>query len=249
MGERRRRDRAGYSWKPARRNREPISRCAVWPREQRRRRCGDRPFAGARGRNVTAILFGSIADTKGDARTNFEALARLAQNSSAAKGMVRLIECANDDDCGSSVNDKLSESPDVIVDALFGTGLTRPLQGVHAETVRRVNALRDLANTNPLVVSIDVPSGLNSDSPEPIGEAVQADITVTMTAPKIANVLPPASNYNGRLIVADIGSPAEVHLESTDRFVSHRRGRRANVGSSKRATRRTLTRTLTGTPS
>ncbi|MGZ5483885.1 MAG: NAD(P)H-hydrate epimerase, partial [Pyrinomonadaceae bacterium] len=105
------------------------------------------------GANVTAILFGNIADTKGDARTNFEALTSLAQDSSAAKGVVRLIECASDDDCQSSVNERLSESPDVIVDALFGTGLTRPLQGVHAETVRRVNALRDLANTDPLVVS------------------------------------------------------------------------------------------------
>lgn len=173
------------------------------------------------GANVTAILFGNIADTKGDARTNFEALASLAQDSSAAKGLVRLIECANDDDCQNSVNERLSESPDAIVDALFGTGLTRPLQGVHAETVRRVNALRDLANTNPLVVSIDVPSGLNSDSPEPSGEAVQADITVTMTAPKIANVLPPASNYSGRLIVADIGSPADfISKAPTDLFLT-----------------------------
>jgi NAD(P)H-hydrate epimerase len=172
------------------------------------------------GANVTAILFGNIADTKGDARTNFDALASLAQDSSA-KGVVRLIECASDDDCQSSVNERLSESPDVIVDALFGTGLTRPLQGVHAETVPRVNALRDLANTNPLVVSIDVPSGLNSDSPEPIGEAVQADITVTMTAPKIANVLPPASNYNGRLIVADIGSPADfISKAPTDLYLT-----------------------------
>ena len=173
------------------------------------------------GANVTAILFGHIADTKEDARTNFEALASLAQDSSAAKGVVRLIECASDDDCQTSVNERLSESPDVIVDALFGTGLTRPLQGVHAETVRRINASRGLATTNPLVISIDVPSGLNSDSPEPIGEAVKADITVTMTAPKIANVLPPASHYNGRLIVADIGSPADfISKAPTDLFLT-----------------------------
>jgi ADP-dependent NAD(P)H-hydrate dehydratase / NAD(P)H-hydrate epimerase len=173
------------------------------------------------GANVTAILFGNVANTKDDARTNFEALASLAQDSSAAKGLARLIECPSDDDCRSLINEKLSESPDVIVDALFGTGVTRPLQGVHAEAVRRLNALRDLANSNTLVVSIDVPSGFNSDSPEPIGEAVHADITVTMTAPKIANVLPPASNYNGRLIVADIGSPAELISETqTDLFLT-----------------------------
>lgn len=173
------------------------------------------------GANVTTILFGNIANTKDDARTNFEALASLAQDSSVAKGIARLIECASDDECRSSVNEKLSESPDVIVDALFGTGLTRPLEGVHAETVRRINGLRDLANSNTLVVSIDVPSGFNSDSPEPIGEAIHADITVTMTAPKIANVLPPASNYNGRVIVADIGSPAElISKTQTDLFLT-----------------------------
>jgi ADP-dependent NAD(P)H-hydrate dehydratase / NAD(P)H-hydrate epimerase len=173
------------------------------------------------GANVTAILFGKIADTKDDARTNFEALASLAQDSSAAKGMVRLIECASDDDCQRSIIEKLNESPDVIVDALFGTGLTRPLQGVHAEAVRRVNAFRDLSNSDTLVVSIDVPSGCNADSPEPIGDAIHADITVTMTAPKIANVLPPTSNYNGRLIVADIGSPAELIAEArTDLFLT-----------------------------
>ena len=173
------------------------------------------------GANVTAIMFGATGDTKGDARTNFEALTSLATDTSAAKGMVRLIECASDEDYRNSINEKLNESPDVIVDALFGTGLTRPLQGVHAEAVRGVNALRDLPNTNILVVSIDVPSGLNSDTSERFGEAIQADITVTMTAPKIANVLSPASNYNGRLIVADIGSPAELVSEAqTDLFLT-----------------------------
>lgn len=166
------------------------------------------------GANSTAILFGSITDTKDDARTNFEALASLAHDSASAKGTVRLIECKTDENCQQRLDVSLSESPDVIVDALFGTGLTRPLQGIHAAIARRINALRDLPNANTLVVSIDVPSGLNSDSPEPIGEAIQADITVTMTAPKLANVLPPASNYNSRLVVADIGSPAELVSEA-----------------------------------
>lgn len=186
------------------------------------------------GANVTAILFGTVADTKGDARTNFEALASLATDTAAAKGMVRLIECATDDDCQSSVNEKLNESPDVIVDALFGTGLTRPLQGVHAEAVRKVNALRDLPNTNTLVVSIDVPSGLNSDTSERFGEAMQADITVTMTAPKVANVLSPASSYNGRLIVADIGSPAELVSEAqTDLFLTEEADTRRWLGETR----------------
>ena len=60
-----------------------------------------------------------------------------------------------------------------------------------------------------LFVSIDIPSGLNADLPQPIGENIQADLTVTFTAPKPANILAPASNFNGELVVANIGSPQE----------------------------------------
>jgi NAD(P)H-hydrate epimerase len=166
------------------------------------------------GASVSVVLFGNIDDTKGDARTNFEELRRIATDAGMVKGAVQLIECASDDDCRTFVNEKLGEQPEVIVDALFGTGLTRPLAGSHAEVVKSVNALRKSAGDHPQIVSIDVPSGLNSDSAEPIGVAIRADFTVTMTAPKVANVLPPASDYNGRLMVAAIGSPAELIAEA-----------------------------------
>jgi ADP-dependent NAD(P)H-hydrate dehydratase / NAD(P)H-hydrate epimerase len=163
------------------------------------------------GANVSAILFGKIQEARGDARTNFEALASLAADaSSSATGTVRFVECDTVEGSRKVIQENLAVFPDVIVDGLFGTGLTRPLAGIHEELVRQVNQLRKPPNASTLVVSIDIPSGLNSDSAEPIGEAIQADVTVTMTAPKIANVLPPASNYNGRLVVADIGSPAEL---------------------------------------
>ena len=55
-----------------------------------------------------------------------------------------------------------------------------------------------------------MPSGLNADLSEPIGKNIQADLTVTFTAPKPANVLPPASNYNGEIVIANIGSPPEL---------------------------------------
>jgi len=102
----------------------------------------------------------------------------------------------------------------VIVDALFGTGLKRPLEGVYLKVIEHLSLLRqarDLAGgLRPLVLSIDIPSGLNADQSDPIGPAVRADVTVTFTAAKPANVLPPASNYGGELIVADIGSPASL---------------------------------------
>ena len=167
------------------------------------------------GANVRAILFGKVSDTNGDARTNFDALMALGEGGSeSVKGTARLIQCQSDDDCGKAFEDGLSDSPEVIIDALFGTGLTRALQGIHEQVTKKVNALRHSPADSPLIVSIDIPSGLNSDSANLIGAAIQADITVTMTAPKMANVLPPASHYNGRLIVADIGSPADLIAEA-----------------------------------
>ncbi|HSD47557.1 MAG TPA: NAD(P)H-hydrate dehydratase, partial [Pyrinomonadaceae bacterium] len=99
-------------------------------------------------------------------------------------------------------------------DALFGTGLTRPLEGVFLKVVEHLSLLKQAreraAGAKPLILSIDIPSGLNADKSEPIGPAVGADVTVTFTTAKPANVLPPACEFNGELIVADIGSPASL---------------------------------------
>jgi len=64
------------------------------------------------------------------------------------------------------------------------------------------------------MLSIDIPSGLNADQSKPIGPCVEADLTVTFTAAKRANVLPPACNFAGELVVADIGSPSSL-IEAT----------------------------------
>src|SRR6185295_3144109 len=60
------------------------------------------------------------------------------------------------------------------------------------------------------VIAVDVPSGVDSDSQELIGPAVRAHLTVTFTAPKAANVLPPACDSSGDMVVARIGSPCEL---------------------------------------
>lgn len=199
---------------------------------------GDGASAGRelamQGAHVEIVLLGRVEDTRGDARTNFEIVQHLASDGgrftesdmsdvaaftlfSGSGGSVLFHECASDEDWDKLLYNEPSQPHDAFVDAVFGTGLNRPVAGVRQTVIRflnRVRALRDVhGGLNP-IISIDVPSGLNSDSAEPIGDAVHADVTVTMTAPKIANVLPPASNYNGRLIVADIGSPAELISES-----------------------------------
>ncbi len=99
--------------------------------------------------------------------------------------------------------------PDIIIDAVFGTGLVRPLGEELSILARQYNS--NLASEKrPIFLSIDIPSGLSSDNPEPIGEHLRADVTVGFTAAKPANILPPASRSNGELIIERIGSPQEL---------------------------------------
>jgi hydroxyethylthiazole kinase-like uncharacterized protein yjeF len=160
----------------------------------------------AQGVQVEVIFFGSLSDTTGDARHNFEALSDLTTSAQVAH--LNFVECRDLARWHELAAGK--SSYDVIVDALFGTGLKRPLTGVFAEVVKYLKAARANDVYGPLIVSVDMPSGLNADESQPIGPAVAADITVTFTAPKITNVLPPASHLNGKLVVADIGSPASL---------------------------------------
>jgi NAD(P)H-hydrate epimerase len=93
---------------------------------------------------------------------------------------------------------------DLIVDALFGTGLSAPLTGLAETIVADVNA------TARPVVSIDLPSGLSADTAELAGPAMDATMTVTIAAPKLPLVCPPAERLAGTLVIADIGIPNEV---------------------------------------
>lgn len=167
------------------------------------------------GMHASVILFGKLANTSGDARTNFESVSRLASfeaGSADAPPPVTFIECESVSSWEQIA--KPRRAYDVIVDALFGTGLTRPLEGVYLKVIEHLSMLKEARDRaggiKPLVLSIDIPSGLNADKATPIGPAVQADLTVTFTAAKVANVLPPASHSGGELIVADIGSPASL---------------------------------------
>ncbi len=167
------------------------------------------------GVQCNVVLFGKLAEAKGEALTNFAAIHQLAgfqAGSAASPSPLAFLECD-----GVAAWEQIARPRrtfDVIVDALFGTGLTRPLEGVYPKVINHLSMLkraRDRASgSRPLVLSIDLPSGLDADRSDPIGETVHADLTVTFTAPKPANVLPPASQFCGQLIVANIGSPTSL---------------------------------------
>lgn len=167
------------------------------------------------GAKADVVLFARVEDSRGDARTNFEIVRHLASfeaGSGERPSGISFVECGTvaewEDIAGAR------RGYDIIVDALFGTGLARPLEGIFREVVEHLALLRGArAHARaalPLFVSLDLPSGLDADSAHPLGEVVRADLTVTFTAPKPANVLPPAAHFNGRLVVADIGSPCSL---------------------------------------
>ncbi|HXW69313.1 MAG TPA: NAD(P)H-hydrate dehydratase [Dissulfurispiraceae bacterium] len=89
----------------------------------------------------------------------------------------------------------------VVIDAVFGTGLGRPVKG----DIARLFALLNSADAP--VVAVDLPSGISSDTGEILGEAVMADCTVTFGLPKRAHFLYPGAGHTGKLFIEDIGFP------------------------------------------
>lgn len=98
---------------------------------------------------------------------------------------------------------RLLESADIVVDALLGTGLSGPAEGLFCTIIEDVNRLCRPAD----VVAVDIPSGLPSDRADSTGPAIRARFTVALAAPKIGEVLPPNCDLAGELAVADIGIP------------------------------------------
>ena len=138
-----------------------------------------------RGWNVRLMLTGKRNDLKGDARIMAD----------------RWGICEQFDP------DALPGS-EFVVDALFGAGLSRPLDGAMAKLVRELNA------SNLPVVSVDVPSGIAGDSGKAMGDiAIDADLTVTFFRKKPGHVLMPGRKSCGEIIVADIGIPEETITE------------------------------------
>jgi len=90
----------------------------------------------------------------------------------------------------------------VIVDALFGIGLTRELSSIYLDTVQAINKAR---KAGAYILSVDVPSGISADTGEALGGAVTADETVTFAFSKIGLTIGEGLKHSGEVSVADIG--------------------------------------------
>lgn len=141
------------------------------------------------GADVTVYLV-SGAEFKGDALVNYEILSKT--NTS--------IEHIID-------TEKLSyiiRSYDIVVDAILGTGISGMVRGAAYDVIKKIN------ENAKYILSVDVPSGINSDTGEICGVAVKADKTVTFAGYKIGMFLYPAAEYTGKIIVDKISVPEHV---------------------------------------
>jgi NAD(P)H-hydrate epimerase len=97
------------------------------------------------------------------------------------------------------------DTVDLVVDALFGTGLDRPIEGAAAALIRTINA------RHVPVLAADIPSGLDCDTGRPLGDAViRASRTVTFVGMKAGFLAAGAKEYTGEVVVADVGAPIEL---------------------------------------
>ncbi len=92
----------------------------------------------------------------------------------------------------------------LIVDAIFGTGLSRAVSGRFALAIEAAN------NSSPPIVSIDIPSGISGQTGHVLGCAIRAAATCTMALPKVGLVTSPGFEFTGRLHIVEIGIPGQA---------------------------------------
>jgi hydroxyethylthiazole kinase-like uncharacterized protein yjeF len=147
------------------------------------------------GAEVSVFLAGLPGKVAGDARANLEAFAGIG-------GTIHPASEVTSRRLKSSL-----EKADVVVDALFGTGLSAPLRAPARDWVKAAN------RANRPIVAVDIPSGIDGDTGQVMGDAVRADLTVTFACPKRGHFLVPGMDHRGDLVVADIGIPPAVRRQ------------------------------------
>jgi NAD(P)H-hydrate epimerase len=181
-------------------------------------------YLALRGAAPSILLFSDPGKLKGDALANWE----------IAKAMGLQIHILSKPlEIRSYL--KKAVAPDIVVDALFGTGLSKPIGPEFRPIIEWIN------QSKAFVAAVDIPSGLMADSHEIPGPAVKAHLTVTFSALKLAHVVPPASDFSGKVVLAPIGSPPalfenpEYRLNLVDpaqvRKTLPRRARESHKGS------------------
>ncbi|HOP46496.1 MAG TPA: NAD(P)H-hydrate dehydratase [Desulfobacteraceae bacterium] len=143
------------------------------------------------GGHVTVFILGDRTKYKGSAKMNLDIVCNLP------------IEIVDIDSIEEILLDVLN--CDGIVDAMFGTGLVRDVEGIYRDAIELIN------QSGKPVFSVDIPSGVNGDTGKVMGCAVNADYTVTFGLPKIGNMLFPGYELCGNLYVTHISFPPSMY--------------------------------------
>jgi hydroxyethylthiazole kinase-like uncharacterized protein yjeF len=143
------------------------------------------------GGEVKVFLLDDEARFRGAARKNFEMVSRMpieiSRINSIDSVIPELLDC------------------DAIVDAIFGTGLVRKVGGMYKDLIQLIN------ESQITVFSVDIPSGINGDTGEVMGVAVEADYTIAFGLPKLGNMLYPGYEHCGKLHVSHISFPPALY--------------------------------------
>ncbi len=145
------------------------------------------------GGEVKVFVLGDPSRFKGPSRKNYEAALKIGLD-------VKVLEDLE------TFRRELSQCH-AVVDAIFGTGLTREVGGIHKEVIEAINA------SEKTVFSVDIPSGISGDTGAVMGIAVRADYTVTFGLPKVGNLLYPGYELCGRLYVSHISFPRYIYRD------------------------------------
>ncbi|SKC50487.1 NAD(P)H-hydrate dehydratase [Maledivibacter halophilus] len=146
-----------------------------------------------KGYKLNIFVLGDKKAIKGDALINYEILTKLG---------IGIKEIKNDDTL-IQLKESIISYP-IVIDALFGTGLSKEVQGISKKAINIINKY------SKYTISIDIPSGVGGNDGKIFGTPVEANKTVTLCLPKCGNLVYPGAEYNGKLVIKDIGIPNEA---------------------------------------
>ena len=149
-----------------------------------------------RGHRPRVVLLAEPESLQGDARTNCAILLQSGLGPTVIPGPAEWFRTRSE-----------FLTSTLLVDAILGTGLDRPVEGFYLDVIQDLN--RNFAAIP--IVAVDVPSGMASDTGEALGVSLRARYTVTFTAPKWCHVFPPNCERIGELCVTPIGTPPYVY--------------------------------------
>jgi ADP-dependent NAD(P)H-hydrate dehydratase / NAD(P)H-hydrate epimerase len=151
-------------------------------------------YALADGYRTKVYLLCRVEDLKGDASLNMKLYTSLGGEA---------IECDNNP---KVVKEGLKDA-DIVVDAIFGTGLSKEVKGKERITIEEIN------RSGKPVIAVDIPSGIDGTSGVPLGAAVRAIHTFTYGYPKPGQIIYPGADHTGKLTVIDISIPSIAENE------------------------------------